>query len=209
MEMTAGQLIKDLTVLGILLFWPLIPLFWIPVHLFTRLFRRLGRFTYIAAFALWSACALAVISFRKALLAASIHVWPLLAAAGWVIFALGLLLHVWTIWLLRGRIIGTGELGLEIAKLETRGAFSLCRHPTYLAHMMIFWGAAAATGSAAVTAVAAADLLLTLLLIVPLEEKELRERFGSQYEDYCSKVPPLMPRPFRGKKLLKFFSCLH
>jgi protein-S-isoprenylcysteine O-methyltransferase Ste14 len=36
--------------------------------------------------------------------------------------------------------------------------------------------------------------LAALYLIVILEEKELRNRFGSQYEKYCHSVPRFIPR---------------
>ena len=31
-------------------------------------------------------------------------------------------------------------------------------------------------------------------LVVLLEERELRERFGAEYEDYCRRVPRYLPR---------------
>jgi len=35
---------------------------------------------------------------------------------------------------------------------------------------------------------------LGIWLIVILEEKELRERFGPAYDDYCRRVPRFIPR---------------
>jgi protein-S-isoprenylcysteine O-methyltransferase Ste14 len=40
----------------------------------------------------------------------------------------------------------------------------------------------------------AAGAILCLLAIVPLEEKELRERFGRDYEEYAERVPRYLPR---------------
>ena len=33
-----------------------------------------------------------------------------------------------------------------------------------------------------------------ITLVAVLEERELRERFGKEYEDYCSRVPMFIPR---------------
>ena len=39
-------------------------------------------------------------------------------------------------------------------------------------------------------------LYLSLIyLVVRLEEKELRQWFGADYEDYCRRVPRFMPKP--------------
>jgi protein-S-isoprenylcysteine O-methyltransferase Ste14 len=40
--------------------------------------------------------------------------------------------------------------------------------------------------------------LVTLALIVPLEERELRTRFGSAYDDYAARVPSFIPKWSRG-----------
>ena len=189
-----------LTILGILIFWPLIPLFWIPVHLFTGFFKRLGVLTYPLAFILWGAATWLTLSFKDLLLQALVPVPLAIKGAGWLLFLLGLALHTWTIWLLRARIIGSGELGLEMAEIETRPPFSLCRHPTYLAHVLIFWGGAVATGSLALFVVAAADLLLTLFVIIPIEERELEARFGERYRTYAKRVPKLIPGALKRKK---------
>jgi protein-S-isoprenylcysteine O-methyltransferase Ste14 len=194
------ETLERLTILGILIFWPLIPLFWIPVHLCTGFFKRLGILTYPLAFILWGAVTWLTLSFKDLLLQALVPLPLAMRGVGWLLFLLGLALQAWTIWLLRARIIGSGELGMERAELETRQPFSLCRHPTYLAHMLIFWGGAMATGSLALFVVAAADMLLTLFIIIPMEERELEARFGERYRRYAQRVPRLIPEVFKRKK---------
>jgi protein-S-isoprenylcysteine O-methyltransferase Ste14 len=62
--------------------------------------------------------------------------------------------------------------------------------------MIAMAGYALLTNYLAVYILAAASPLI-LLLVVQLEEKELRDRFGKQYEDYCVRVPRFIPRRWR------------
>ena len=41
--------------------------------------------------------------------------------------------------------------------------------------------------------------LPTLYLVVVLEERELRDRFGMEYEEYCREVPRFLPRSWTRK----------
>ena len=45
--------------------------------------------------------------------------------------------------------------------------------------------------------VAVGAWVLAILAIVPLEERELTARYGSQYEDYRRRVPRFIPRRVR------------
>jgi protein-S-isoprenylcysteine O-methyltransferase Ste14 len=40
--------------------------------------------------------------------------------------------------------------------------------------------------------------LVLVRIIIWMEEKELRARFGEEYEDYCARVPRLIPRLHMG-----------
>ncbi len=97
------------------------------------------------------------------------------------------------------RIVGLPELTGQRSQLETSFPFNLCRHPTYLSHFMMFFGAALATGFLAVFLVAILDLFITLFGMIPLEEQELEGRFGEEYLRYRQKTNMLLPD---RKKLL-------
>jgi len=75
----------------------------------------------------------------------------------------------------------------------TEGIYSRIRHPRYLEI------AVALLAYALLTNYLAAYLLfvlgcLALLAIVRWEERELRQRFGAEYEAYCARVPRFIPR---------------
>ncbi len=108
----------------------------------------------------------------------------------------GLVLQAWTALVLGRRITGLPELDNEPAGLETRPPFNYCRHPTYLAHLLIFGGAALLTGYLSLFVLAAVDFLVSRFVIIPLEEGELQRRFGTGYEEYKRKIPCFLPRLF-------------
>lgn len=116
--------------------------------------------------------------------------------AGIVVLIAGILLHLWT-----GKLLGFfGLIGLpEISAsvkggLVTKGAFSVVRHPTYLAHTLILLGVFLMTGEIVVGLITVIDFLLVNLAIIPLEERELLGRFGKEYERYRGSVPRYFPR---------------
>jgi protein-S-isoprenylcysteine O-methyltransferase Ste14 len=190
----------DLIALAALLLWPAIPLFWIPVHCLPRLFRRLGFFTYILPFITWLPVALITLGFRENLLSHLIALPVVLEAVGALIFLLGAGLQAWTLVLLSlPGIMGMPEVTRTVpGRLVTTGPFSVIRHPTYLSHTLMLLGLFLWTGVTALGVVAVVDVLAVTGAVIPLEERELSERFGKEYEEYRRKVPsrflPLLRR---------------
>ena len=176
--------------------WPVIPLFWIPVHYATPSFKRLGRLSYLPAALLMIPLAYMIFMNREFIAAQRISLPFLLSAAGLLLLAAGLLLQIWTARLMTlPVIIGIPEIGAQNeSRLVDKGPFSVIRHPTYLSHIMIFLGAFLFTGSLAVGLLTILDFLIVSLIIIPLEEKELHRRLGPGYADYMKKVPRLIPR---------------
>ena len=186
----------DLLALITIIFWPVIPLFWIPVHGLSRVFKRLGLFTYVIPLFTWIPLAYIIFINRDFLLHFKVDLPVVVNIAGITLLTMGTLLHTWT-----GKLLGPwGLIGLpEVShriggKLVTQGPFSVVRHPTYFAHTMIFSGVFLMTEVITVAIITLLDLLLILLLIIPLEEKELLNRFGEEYRIYKGRVPRFFPR---------------
>jgi protein-S-isoprenylcysteine O-methyltransferase Ste14 len=186
----------DLLAFMTIALWPVIPLFWIPVHGLSRIFKKLGLLTYVVPLFTWLPLAYLIFRNRELLLSWKIDIPIGLRTLGFILSVIGTSLHVWT-----GKLLGLwGLIGLpEISKriegnIVTKGPFSVVRHPTYLAHTLMFSGVFLITGAVTVGIITFIDFLLVYALIIPLEEKELLNRFGKDYNLYKQKVPKLFPR---------------
>jgi len=181
----------DLFALVALLLWPAIPLFWIPVHCLPGFFRRLGFFTYILPFITWVPVALLTFELREFLLSYHLALNTLLHVIGALLFILGAGLQTWTLVLLTlPGIMGMPEVTRAVpGRLVTTGPFAVIRHPTYLSHSLMLLGLFLWTGVTALGIVTLLDVLAVNSAVIPLEERELSERFGNEYEEYRRKVP--------------------
>ncbi len=176
--------------------WPVIPLMWIPVHTATEFFRRLGRATYIFVLLSWTAAAYIIFLNRGLILALRIDFPLLLSLSGLVLLVAGSCLHIWTATLLTfPGITGAHEIvNTQDSKLINRGPFGVVRHPTYLAHTMMFLGIFLFTGVISVGILTVVDFVVANAVIIPLEEGELLQRFGPVYREYMRRVPRIIPR---------------
>jgi protein-S-isoprenylcysteine O-methyltransferase Ste14 len=190
---------KPLLALMTLILWPVIPLFWIPVHFATGIFRRLGRATYFLAAVVWVPVASLVFLNRGFFLLYTVEFPVIVSGLGLVALIAGSLLHIWTGALLSPRsLIGIPEIiDANESRLIDTGPFSVVRHPTYLAHTLMFAGVYFFSGITSVGVLTLVDLIVVNAVIMPLEEKELVQRFGKPYEEYMGRVPRLFPRMFR------------
>ncbi len=143
-----------------------------------------------------------VFSFKETLLSYRIIPPEWICLPGLVLLFLGLFIQAFMALRLGKRIVGLPELTGQRSQLETAFPFNLCRHPTYLSHFMMFFGAALATGFLAVFLVAILDLVITLFWMIPFEERELEGRFGDEYLKYRQETNMLLPD---RKKFLSFF----
>jgi protein-S-isoprenylcysteine O-methyltransferase Ste14 len=179
-----------------LISWPVIPLFWIPVHLFPHYFRKTRVLMYILPLMSWLLVAYMISHHRDFLLQFRIELPLLINGTGIFLLIIGTGIHIWTGRLLGIRgLIGVPEIYTEMkGNLMTQGAFSVVRHPTYLAHTLMFSGVFLLTGIVSVAVVALLDFAVVTLVIIPLEEKELAVRFGDTFSQYKERVPRFFPR---------------
>lgn len=177
--------------------WPFIQLFLIQVHLAPNFWRRLGSWTYLIIFLEWLPLAYAIDLWQNTLIQYQIHTTIQTLILGVVLLIIGVLLHAWTAKLLGLQVtIGYTELNslTEPQNLITSGPFSVVRHPSYIAHTLIFVGIFSITGVIAVGIVALIDLLISYIITTELEEREMSQRCGDRYKEYQMLVPKFFPK---------------
>ena len=90
-------------------------------------------------------------------------------------------------------LVGTPELSTtDPGKLLTEGIYARTRNPRYLEFLLLCFVYVAFANYSGAWIV----YLLTfpaIHLVVLLEEPELRDRFGAEYEEYCRRVPRYIP----------------
>jgi protein-S-isoprenylcysteine O-methyltransferase Ste14 len=172
-------------------------LYWFSIHPFIHFWRRLGARTtlrlHLSAILL---LAVTVFLLRRRLLAVDFGSNAVLAALAIPIFAASLVLRVLVAKHLTNRILsGLAELApaAGASPLLTEGIYARIRHPRYVQILLALLALVLFTNYLATYLV----FLLTVLWVVPLtrmEERELRDRFGKPYQDYCARVPRFIPR---------------
>lgn len=186
-------------ILGILLVVGTPPgtLFWFALHPFIGYWRKIGiRRTYWTIGLAMVLVMTALYLLRTPLLGRDLGTRPLP-------MALGLALYLASVWLsvrIRKQLPNATFAGLtELRRnrapsdLLTTGIYGQIRHPRYLATLLGGVGLALMVNHLGVYLVVAGSLSL-LLVLIPLEERELVERFGGAYEAYRADVPALLPR---------------
>jgi len=178
-------------------------LFWFFVHPFTRHWRKLGPAkAYLLLFTIIAIMMLAISHFRAPLL--RIHF-----AVSWPLTVLAVLLFLTSLYIgtLHFRRLGpAATLGFPQlsarqypGKLVTDGIYAYIRHPRYVQVGLGLAALALFTNYLAVYLIAAAYLPI-IYLVVLLEERELKNRFGSEYEQYSRRVPRFMPTLSRTRR---------
>ena len=170
---------------------------WFVVHPLIRFWRRLGplkTYTFVGFFLLLAMWLLYTL--RDQMMRVSFGVnWVL------VILAIQIFLISMLIGFLRMRhlkpstMIGLLEVRGEgdPGNLLTEGIYSLIRHPRYVEVWLGLLAIALFTNYLAMYILVIVFIPM-IYGVVLLEERELKERFGQQYEKYCAEVPRFFPK---------------
>lgn len=128
--------------------------------------------------------------FSPELFGTNYFVWPILI--GLVITVSGQLIRGATIGL--AYIIRGGKEGKVYAEdLVTTGIFNHCRNPLYVGNILMLCGVGILSNSLIYVAIFIPFFLFVYQSIVLAEENFLRNKFGEQYNRYCSTVNRWVP----------------
>ena len=173
-------------------------LLWLAIHPFAAFWRRVGAvWTYVILGFPVVGYMVGVWLFRKTLLVLNLgtNVFTMILAG--IAFGTAVLLKRSVVTQLRfAALSGIPELSKEKypGKLLTEGIYGQVRNPRYIEALL--WVMAYSLFANYLGAYFIVVLCLPLIyFVVRLEERELRERFGTAYEEYCRRVPRFVPKP--------------
>lgn len=124
---------------------------------------------------------------------------PVVRGVLWTLFAAGwLAVPLVTVLLHHFDLFGTRQVWLfwrnqpcNDLPFRTPAAYAHVRHPLYLGWSLAFWATPTMTVGHALFA---ASLTAYMILAAIVEERDLVNHFGRQYEDYRRRVPMFVPR---------------
>jgi protein-S-isoprenylcysteine O-methyltransferase Ste14 len=182
-----------------ILFFPA-PFFWLAIHPAISFWRRFGNRSFWVALPVWLVLGVTLTLLRGRIFSQRLerNVWTVVLGLGLIGLAYRLDRQVRREFTLR-RLLGIPELEphRNVRGLVRSGIYARVRHPRYLAFMLTFWGLAFLTSALGVFGLAIISVLM-YLIVAPLEERELRQQYGSEYEAYCNAVPRFIPRGRRS-----------
>lgn len=115
------------------------------------------------------------------------------ALLGFPIALLGELVRVATIGL-DYIIRGGKDRQVYAERLVTGGFYNHTRNPMYFGNLLLLVGLAIGVNSWLMLAIGVPLAVLLHVGIIAAEEDFLRRKFGAEYEEYCRRVPRLVPR---------------
>ncbi len=170
---------------------------WFVIHPLARYWRRIGPWWTYGILAVPVAGMMAgLIMFRAPLMGTDFGTsFPLFALAAVCVIGAVLIAVKRKKYLTMSILAGIPELSRsgQPGKLLTEGIYSRIRHPRYVEAVIGILGYALFSNYLGVYLVFVL-CVPAIYLIVVLEERELRDRFGSAYEEYCRRVPRFVPR---------------
>lgn len=184
----------------VLISFPPAVLYWYVVHPFVNFWRRQRPTVTLWVLGIgYLVFMVLLIPFRHVLAGRDLgmNVWT---------FAAGLPLIVISFFIQRARkrhlkfriLSGVPEISPDASEsvLLSEGIYGRIRHPRYAEFIVGSIGWALWLNYVGVYLMTAA-MIVGILLIVPMEERELRERFGDAYVEYCARVPRFIPKTIR------------
>ena len=170
---------------------------WFVIHPLARYWRRLGAgWTYgILAVPVVGMMA-ALIVFRDPLLGRDFGTsFPLFTLAAVCVLGAVVIAVKRKKYLTMSILVGIPELSRSglTGKLLTEGIYSRIRHPRYVEGVLAVLAYALFANYLGMYVLFALTVP-AIYFIVVLEERELRDRFGSAYEEYSRRVPRFVPR---------------
>ena len=170
---------------------------WYVIHPFVGFWRRVGKpITYMVLTVFFLGSMVGLFAIRDALVLTDF-------GTNWILIGVATVLVIPTIWLSIARakylsfaiLVGVPELEADGAggKLLDEGIYAVTRNPRYVEVAM---GTLAYASFANYLGgyILAVLTILGIHAVVVLEEKELGERFGEQYDAYKARVPRYIPR---------------
>jgi len=170
---------------------------WYAIHPFARAWRRVGPvWTYAILMVPSAAIGALLWAMRNVLLGRDLGTQPLLIALALPAAVAGAFVARARRKHLTQRILtGVPELSSrDKGRLLTDGIYARVRNPRYL-EFFLFVFAYVAFANYFGAWVLFLLCFPAIHLVVLLEERELRDRFGSEYEEYCRRVPRYVPGP--------------
>lgn len=78
-------------------------------------------------------------------------------------------------------------------KLVQGGVFAHCRNPLYVGNFLILLGVGLASNATLFLSVAIPFFIFAYAAIIAAEENYLRQKFGTEFDEYCARVNRLLP----------------
>ncbi|VVB98552.1 Phospholipid methyltransferase [uncultured archaeon] len=179
-------------VLASLLFYSLLPLFWLARHMLRlRYGKAMSRGVIDATLVvLFVLLALSMYAISYDYLPLKNDMPPYAAPLGWLLIIGALAIEGWSLYLLNKRV---GSKKSSAAGPVMTGPYAYVRHPIYLAQMALNFGIYLATG-ALIPLLVFAEWLFLIKPLADVEDEELALRLEERYLEYKEKVPQLLPK---------------
>lgn len=108
---------------------------------------------------------------------------------GVALFALGVAVYLWCAWDFVSEGLGTPAPIDAPRVLVVQGLYRFTRNPMYVGVLAMIFGQALAYRSKSISIYGSGVLGALYLFVLVYEEPTLRRLFGSEYEEYCRRVP--------------------